>query len=104
MPFNVCALALCSKSSESTGSGQEYLLAVLGISVLSLVGAAGLAKYVHQPGHRHAADAKDFQRDQAGRRSVHEAAKPTILASPASGIIIYLGYWLGKDDSSWPGA
>src|SRR5438132_461182 len=41
-----CVLALWLQASESTGSGQQYLVAVLGISILSLLVAAGLSKYV----------------------------------------------------------
>ena len=42
----LCAPALWLQAGGSAGSGQEYLLAVLGISILSLVVAAGLAKYI----------------------------------------------------------
>ena len=40
------ALALWLPAGEPAGSGQEYLLAVLGISVLSLLGAAGFSKRI----------------------------------------------------------
>jgi len=85
MPFNVCALALWLQASESTGSGQEYFLPYLDQRSFPS-SAAGLAKYVISQDTGTPQDAKDFQRDQAGRRSVHEAAKPDHSGlSPASG-------------------
>src|SRR5947207_5939708 len=101
MPFNVCALALWLQASESTGSGQQYLVAVLGISILSLLVATGLSKYVISQDTGTPQMQKISNAIKQGAEAFLKRQNQTILGlALVLAVIIYLGYWLGKGDST----
>ncbi len=76
MQFCTDALALLLQGSDAAGNGSSFLYSVLGISVLSLVVAFLLARWVISQDQGTPADAEDFQCHQAGRRSFLAAAEP----------------------------
>jgi K(+)-stimulated pyrophosphate-energized sodium pump len=95
-----CVFALWLQASESTGSGQEYLLAVLGISVLSLLVAAGLSRYVISKDTGTPQMQKISNAIKQGAEAFLRRQNRTILGlALILAIVIYLGYWLGKNDS-----
>src|SRR5260370_5210457 len=96
-----CALALWLQASESAGSGQQYLVAVLGISILSLLVAVGLAKYVIGQDTGTAQMQKISNAIKQGAEAFMKRQNRTILGlALALAVIIYLGYLLGKGDSA----
>src|SRR5260370_42095367 len=96
-----CVLALWLQASESTGSGQQYLVAVLGISILSLLVAAGLSRYVIGQDSGTPQMQKISNAIKQGAEAFLKRQKQTILGlALVLGAIIYLGYWLGKGDST----
>src|SRR2546421_451474 len=99
-----CVLAMWLQASESTGSGQQYLVAVLGISILSLLVAAGLSRYVISQDTGTAQMQKISNAIKQGAEAFMRRQNRTILGlALLLAIIIYLGYWLGKDDSTLAG-
>src|SRR5438445_1473130 len=96
-----CVLAMWLQASESTGSGQQYLVAVLGISILSLLVAAGLSKYVISQDTGTAQMQKISNAIKQGAEAFLKRQNQTILGlALLLAVIIYLGYWLGKGDST----
>ncbi|PYT20674.1 MAG: sodium-translocating pyrophosphatase, partial [Acidobacteria bacterium] len=96
-----CVLALWLQASESTGSGQQYLVAVLGISILSLLVAAGLSKYVISQDTGTPQMQKISNAIKQGAEAFLKRQNQTILGlALLLAVIIYLGYWLGKGDST----
>src|SRR5437879_496460 len=96
-----CVLALWLQASESTGSGQQYLVAVLGISILSLLVAAGLSRYVISQDTGTAQMQKISNAIKQGAEAFLKRQNQTILGlALVLAVIIYLGYWLGKGDST----
>jgi len=101
MLFNGCALALWLQAGEPAGSGQEYLLAVLGISILSLLVAAGLSRYVISQDTGTPQMQKISNAIKQGAEAFLRRQNQTILGlALVLAIIIYLGYWLGKGNST----
>jgi len=96
-----CALALWLQASESAGSGQQYLVAVLGISILSLLVAAGLSKYVISQDTGTPQMQKISNAIKQGAEAFLKRQNRTILGlALLLAVIIYLGYWLGKGDAT----
>ncbi len=96
-----CVLALWLQASESAGSGQQYLVAVLGISILSLLVAAGLSKYVIGQDTGTPQMRKISNAIKQGAEAFMKRQNRTILSlALVLAIIIYLGYWFGKGDST----
>src|SRR5438093_10008174 len=96
-----CVLALWLQASESTGSGQQYLVAVLGISILSLLVATGLSKYVISQDTGTPQMQKISNAIKQGAEAFLKRQNQTILGlALVLAVIIYLGYWLGKGDST----
>src|SRR5690348_6181446 len=96
-----CALALWLQAGESTGSGQEYLLAVLGISILSLLVAAGFSKYVISQDTGTPQMQKISNAIKQGAEAFLRRQNRTILSlALVLAVVIYLGYWLGKGDTT----
>src|SRR5260221_3055468 len=96
-----CALALWLQASESAGSGQQYLVAVLGISILSLLVAVGLAKYVIGQDTGTAQMQKISNAIKQGAEAFMKRQNRTILGlALVLAVVIYLGYWLGKGDAT----
>jgi K(+)-stimulated pyrophosphate-energized sodium pump len=96
-----CVLALWLQASESTGSGQQYLVAVLGISILSLLVAAGLSRYVISQDTGTPQMQKISNAIKQGAEAFMKRQNRTILGlALVLAVIIYLGYWLGKGDST----
>ena len=96
-----CVLALWLQASESTGSGQQYLVAVLGISILSLLVAAGLSKYVISQDTGTPQMQKISNAIKQGAEAFLRRQNKTILTlALLLAVIIYLGYWLGKGDAT----
>src|SRR5437867_838547 len=97
----LCAPALWLQAGASTGSGQEYLVTVLGISILSLLVAAGLAKYVISQDAGTPQMQKISNAIKQGAEAFLRRQNRTILSlALALAVVIYLGYWLGKGDST----
>ncbi len=95
-----CVFALWLQAGE-TGSGQEYLLAVLGISVLSLLVAAGLSRYVISKDTGTPQMQKISNAIKQGAEAFLRRQNRTILGlALILAIVIYLGYRLGKNDST----
>ncbi|HXI40510.1 MAG TPA: sodium-translocating pyrophosphatase [Bryobacteraceae bacterium] len=96
-----CVLALWLQASESAGSGQQYLVAVLGISILSLLIAVALSKYVISQDTGTAQMQKISNAIKQGAEAFLKRQNKTILGlAMVLAIIIYLGYWLGKGDAT----
>src|SRR5438309_1787650 len=96
-----CVLALWLQASESTGSGQQYLVAVLGISILSLLVAAGLSRYVISQDTGTPQMQKISNAIKQGAEAFLKRQNQTILGlALLLAVIIYLGYWLGKGDAT----
>jgi K(+)-stimulated pyrophosphate-energized sodium pump len=96
-----CVLALWLQASESTGSGQQYLVAVLGISILSLLVAAGLSRYVISQDTGTPQMQRISNAIKQGAEAFMKRQNRTILGlALVLAVIIYLGYWLGKGDST----
>jgi K(+)-stimulated pyrophosphate-energized sodium pump len=96
-----CVLALWLQASESTGSGQQYLVAVLGISILSLLVAVGLSKHVISQDAGTPQMQKISNAIKQGAEAFLKRQNQTILGlALLLAIIIYLGYWLGKGDAT----
>ena len=97
---SLCGLALWLQASEPTGSGHEYLLAVLGISILSLLVAAGLSRYVISQDNGTPQMQKISNAIKQGAEAFMRRQNRTILGlALILAIIIYAGYWLGKGDA-----
>src|SRR5579864_8265017 len=95
------ALALWLQASESTGSGQQYLVAVLGISILSLLIAVALSRYVISQDTGTAQMQKISNAIKQGAEAFLKRQNQTILGlALVLAVIIYLGYWLGKGDAT----
>ena len=96
-----CVLALWLQASESAESGQQYLVAVLGISILSLLIAVALSKYVISQDTGTAQMQKISNAIKQGAEAFLKRQNKTILGlAMVLAIIIYLGYWLGKGDAT----
>src|SRR6266851_5652670 len=96
-----CVLALWLEAGESTGPGQQYLLAVLGISILSLLVAVGLSRYVIAQDTGTPQMQKISNAIKQGAEAFLKRQNQTILGlALVLAVIIYLGYWLGKGDST----
>ena len=95
------APALWLQTGGPTENGQEYLLAVLGISILSLAVAAALAKYVIGQDTGTPQMQKISNAIKQGAEAFLKRQNRTILMlSLVLAIIIYLGYFFGKKDST----
>src|SRR5713101_2986618 len=96
-----CVLALWLQAGESAGSGQQYLVAVLGISILSLLVAAGLSKYVINQDTGTPQMQKISNAIKQGAEAFLRRQNRTILSlALVLAVVIYLGYRLGKGDSA----
>ncbi len=95
------APALWLQTGGPTGNGQEYLLAVLGISILSLAVAAALAKYVIGQDTGTPQMQKISNAIKQGAEAFLKRQNRTILMlSLVLAVVIYLGYFFGKKDST----
>ncbi len=96
-----CVLALWLQASESAGSGQQYLVAVLGISIVSLLVAVGLSRYVISQDTGTAQMQKISNAIKQGAEAFLKRQNQTILGlALVLAVVIYLGYWLGKGDAT----
>src|SRR6266498_1984508 len=87
------ALALWLQADEQTGAGQGYLLAVLGISILSLAIAAALAKHVISQDNGTPQMQKISNAIKQGAEAFLRRQNKTILSlALVLAIIIFLGY------------
>ena len=95
------APALWLQTGGPTENGQEYLLAVLGISILSLAVAAALAKYVIGQDTGTPQMQKISNAIKQGAEAFLKRQNRTILMlSLVLAVVIYLGYFFGKKDST----
>jgi K(+)-stimulated pyrophosphate-energized sodium pump len=100
MQLHVNGLALWLQASESAGDGQGYLLAVVGISIISLAVAAALSKYVISQDSGTPQMQKISNAIKQGAEAFLRRQNKTILSlALVLAIIIYAGYALGKGDS-----
>ncbi len=95
------APALWLQAGGPAGNGQEYLLAVLGISVLSLAVAVALAKHVIGQDTGTPQMQKISNAIKQGAEAFLKRQNQTILLlSLVLAVVIYLGYFFGKHDST----
>jgi K(+)-stimulated pyrophosphate-energized sodium pump len=100
LPFNY-GLALLLQTSESADIGRAYLLAVIGISLLSLVVAGMFSKYVIAQDTGTPQMQKISNAIKSGAEAFLRRQNRTILSlALILAIIIYVGYYFGKGDST----
>ncbi|HCC57529.1 MAG TPA: sodium-translocating pyrophosphatase, partial [Solibacterales bacterium] len=100
MPSLIALPALWQPATEPAGYGQNYLLAVLGISVLSLLVAGLLARYVISQDTGTAQMQRISNAIRQGAEAFMRRQNKTILILAAVlAVIIFLGYYFGKGDS-----
>ncbi|HWC00692.1 MAG TPA: sodium-translocating pyrophosphatase [Bryobacteraceae bacterium] len=89
--------ALWLQSSESAGRGHEYLLAVTGISILSLIVAVALSKYVLGQDTGTPQMQKISNAIKQGAEAFLRRQNKTILSlALVLAVVIFIGYYFGK--------
>ncbi len=97
MQLFACRLALYLQMSEPAGGGHGYLLTVLGISILSLVVAAALSRYVVSQDTGTPQMQRISNAIRQGAEAFLRRQNKTILGlSLVLAILIFLGYMFGK--------